>query len=607
MVGVDATPSRFSLSGCILETEVVHNSAGQERGVQLRLHVEVTAYVSEMQRCFPGACEELTAQTATSRAATMIHSPDSTQIVNPRPPEVISLTKPGRNTNQLQFMKNVVLKALWRHEQAWPFYQPVDAIRLGLPDYYEIIKSPMDLGTIKKRLENNYYWSATECMEDFNTMFTNCYQYNNPTDDIVMMALSLEMVFWKKIANIAPGERELLSPAPKGKSKRNITPGGQDAAVTSSMPPVSQTGLNSTYSALDQSHQTTMKKKGLKRKANAVTSTTSSFSGTPESQPRCGTVGWAAKTLRKNFGERELAQHETNLDGLSEQLEYCDGILNEMLSKKHAACARPFYEPVDAEALGLCDYHDIIKYPMDLSTVKKKMDGREYQDAQSFAADVRLIFSNCYKYNSADHDRIARARKLQAVFENRFANMPDELVDPCSPVGCGVTGSTTPTGSSGSSSLDSSDTEVEHAARHPELQEHGIHTQDAEFPRAQMSKPNKNIEKKQKKYTKNVKKGAYITNSREPRQGASGYQLDEESLPMTFDEKLQLSVDIHLLPGEKLHRLVRIIQAHEPSLPGSNSEIEIDFEKLRPSTLRELEQFVKQYVCKRSKKQECEH
>lgn len=36
----------------------------------------------------------------------------------------------------------------------------------------------MDMGTIKKRLENNYYWSASEAMQDFNTMFTNCYIYN---------------------------------------------------------------------------------------------------------------------------------------------------------------------------------------------------------------------------------------------------------------------------------------------------------------------------------------------------------------------------------------------------------------------------------------------
>ena len=39
----------------------------------------------------------------------------------------------------------------------------------------------MDMGTIKKRLESNYYWSASEAMQDFNTMFTNCYIYNKVT------------------------------------------------------------------------------------------------------------------------------------------------------------------------------------------------------------------------------------------------------------------------------------------------------------------------------------------------------------------------------------------------------------------------------------------
>lgn len=36
----------------------------------------------------------------------------------------------------------------------------------------------MDMGTIKKRLENNFYRCASECIQDFNTMFTNCYIYN---------------------------------------------------------------------------------------------------------------------------------------------------------------------------------------------------------------------------------------------------------------------------------------------------------------------------------------------------------------------------------------------------------------------------------------------
>lgn len=53
--------------------------------------------------------------------------------VNPPPPEVTNPNKPGRKTNQLQYMQNVVVKTLWKHQFAWPFYQPVDAIKLNLP------------------------------------------------------------------------------------------------------------------------------------------------------------------------------------------------------------------------------------------------------------------------------------------------------------------------------------------------------------------------------------------------------------------------------------------------------------------------------------------
>lgn len=53
--------------------------------------------------------------------------------VNPPPPEVTNPSKPGRKTNQLQYMQNVVVKTLWKHQFAWPFYQPVDAIKLNLP------------------------------------------------------------------------------------------------------------------------------------------------------------------------------------------------------------------------------------------------------------------------------------------------------------------------------------------------------------------------------------------------------------------------------------------------------------------------------------------
>ncbi|NXA64673.1 BRD3 protein, partial [Mohoua ochrocephala] len=596
--------------------------------------------------------------------------------VNPPPPEVTNPNKPGRKTNQLQYMQNVVVKTLWKHQFAWPFYQPVDAIKLNLPDYHKIIKNPMDMGTIKKRLEHNYYWSASECMQDFNTMFTNCYIYNKPTDDIVLMAQALEKIFLQKVAQMPQEEVELLPPVPKGKGRKpsagTQSAGAQQAVAVSSVSPpapfqnvppaVSQTPnwARNSWSLSPLVFQ----KKGVKRKADTTTPTTSAItasrseSPTPLSDPKQAKIiarresgGRPIKPPKKDLEDGEVPQHAGKKGKLSEHLKYCDSILKEMLSKKHAAYAWPFYKPVDAEALELHDYHDIIKHPMDLSTVKKKMDSREYQDAQGFAADIRLMFSNCYKYNPPDHEVVAMARKLQDVFEMRFAKMPDEPAEappPPPPTAPVVSKSTESSHSSeeSSSDSDSSDSEEERATRLAELQEQlkAVHEQLAALSQAPVNKPKKKKEKKEKekkkkdkekekekhkvkaeeekkpkvaqppKQTQQKKAPAKKANStttanRQPKKGgkqaSATYDSDEEEegLPMTYDEKRQLSLDINRLPGEKLGRVVHIIQSREPSLRDSNpDEIEIDFETLKPTTLRELERYVKSCLQKKQRK-----
>lgn len=83
---------------------------------------------------------------------------------------------------------------------------------------------------------------------------------------------------------------------------------------------------------------------------------------------------------------------------------------------------------------------------------------------------------------------------------------------------------------------------------------------------------------------------------------AFGGPPTERGKPMSYEEKRQLSLDINKLPGDKLGRVVHIIQTREPSLKNSNpDEIEIDFETLKPSTLRELEKYVSSCL-KRKKK-----
>ena len=105
-------------------------------------------------------------------------------------------------------------------------------------------------------------------------------------------------------------------------------------------------------------------------------------------------------------------------------------MLRELFNKKHSGYAWPFYKPVDAETLGLHDYHLVISKPMDLGTVKKKMDNREYTDAIEFEFDVLSIFQNCYKYNQPEHDVVTMAKKLEEVFKSKMSRMPKDAPPP---------------------------------------------------------------------------------------------------------------------------------------------------------------------------------
>ena len=158
----------------------------------------------------------------------------------------------GRNTNQLHYLKTIVMKAVWKHQFGWPFQTPVDALKLNIPDYHKIIKNPMDFGTIKKRLENNYYWSAKECIKDFNTVFTNCYVYNKAGEDIVVMAQTLEKLFLTKIATMPKEEVEMAATVaattPKEKPGKKLPLPGQSTAAPTSTRPVRSMSITSSTS-----------------------------------------------------------------------------------------------------------------------------------------------------------------------------------------------------------------------------------------------------------------------------------------------------------------------------------------------------------------------
>jgi hypothetical protein len=83
----------------------------------------------------------------------------------------------------------------------------------------------------------------------------------------------------------------------------------------------------------------------------------------------------------------------------------------------------PFKEPVRPIEDCVPDYFDKVKKPMDLGTIKTKMDRGEYNSAEEFEADVKQIFENCYMYWGRAHDMALAAQKFQTSFEDKYAEM----------------------------------------------------------------------------------------------------------------------------------------------------------------------------------------
>ncbi|KAG6692120.1 hypothetical protein I3842_10G097200 [Carya illinoinensis] len=116
--------------------------------------------------------------------------------------EVCQKDKRLRMDRSLTYQCSTILKKLMTHPTSWVFNQPVDPVALNIPDYLLIITNPMDLGTIKSKLEKNMYFGSEEFAADIRLTFSNAMLYNPPDNSVHKMAQELNNVFetrWKSL------------------------------------------------------------------------------------------------------------------------------------------------------------------------------------------------------------------------------------------------------------------------------------------------------------------------------------------------------------------------------------------------------------------------
>lgn len=99
---------------------------------------------------------------------------------------------------------------------------------------------------------------------------------------------------------------------------------------------------------------------------------------------------------------------------------FCSHIITELFKKQHSPYSQPFCFPVDAVALGIPHYFDVIKTPMDMTTIRKKLTDGAYEACTDFEADIRLMFNNCYTFNPPGTAVFNLGSQLEAVFNSKW-------------------------------------------------------------------------------------------------------------------------------------------------------------------------------------------
>jgi len=86
-----------------------------------------------------------------------------------------------------------ILDELEMHDEAWPFLLPVNTKQF--PTYKKIIRTPMDLSTIRKRLDDQVYKTRDDFCADLHLMFNNCVTFNEDDSPVGKAGFSLKTYF----------------------------------------------------------------------------------------------------------------------------------------------------------------------------------------------------------------------------------------------------------------------------------------------------------------------------------------------------------------------------------------------------------------------------
>ena len=303
---------------------------------------------------------------------------------------------------QRKFLQEKVRTAM-KTKASFAFNQPVDPVALQIPTYLEIVKLPMDMGTMLQKLKDNEYKTVDEFIGDFETMVNNSIMFNGGNHPVTHAAMSLKAYFFKMMDKLPKAD----APPPEKKTKKQPPPPKTDKPRRESRTSGGGSGHQRSPSGVSPQNtfppDPTTGMPLIRRDSTAT-------DGRPKREihrpPPRDLPYTSAKPKRKKF---QL------------ELKFSKMVVDNLLNKSHLEYSYPFLNPVDPVALNIPTYHKIIKKPMDLGTINRNLKNDAYSNSKEVQTDIKLMFENCYKFNPPTDAVNQMGRRFEKLFDSLWS------------------------------------------------------------------------------------------------------------------------------------------------------------------------------------------
>ncbi|XP_076615633.1 polybromo 1, like isoform X3 [Chaetodon auriga] len=237
--------------------------------------------------------------------------------------------------------------------------------KVHYPDYYAIIKEPIDLRTIAQRIQIGYYKSVNAMAKDIDLMAKNAKTYNEPGSQVFKDANTIKKVFIQRKT-----ELEHAEPTKSSLRIRNRRSGQGDR-------------LSGVSVALQY---------GSESEDDPVLS---------------GSVCY-------DEGESEAESQSSSMEMSNPIFQLYEAVRGAR-NNQGQVFSEPFQHLPSRREYP--DYYQQIKQPIALQQIRAKMKNGEYESVEQMDADLTLMFENAKRYNMPNSSIYKRAFRLQQIMQ----------------------------------------------------------------------------------------------------------------------------------------------------------------------------------------------